>query len=175
MSKLIRYMGKASWLSDKRKIEWFPPFFLMRVKVLELDNEWNHARVLLPLNWLSANGTGNMFGGQQASVADPIPALACHKKFPNYRVATKQLNIHFIRVGNSDLTLHFDFPEEMEKEIRQTLAEKGRADPEFRMQLVRKDGEVCAHISNTVAIRPRNYVSHHEKSTPSPETDELEV
>lgn len=172
MKKLSRFLGKASWLSDKRKIEWFPPFFLMRAKVLELDEEWNHVRVLLPLTWASANGTGNMFGGQMASLADPIPALACNKKFPGYRVATKNLNIRFIRVGNSDLTLHFDFPEAQIEEIQKTLEEQGRADPEFQMTLVRADGEVCAHISNTVAMRPRGYISRYEGKAQESPTDQ---
>jgi len=110
-------LSKLTFLSSKRRFELFPPFFLQRVKVLELADNWDSAQILLPLNWVSANAAGNMFGGYQASLADPIPVLACLKKFPGYRVATKKLDIDFIRVGNSDLILQFDFDSEQESII----------------------------------------------------------
>lgn len=127
----------------------------MRIKVLELDGNWDHVRIRLPLNWVSANAAGNMYGGYQANLADPIPALACLRKFPGYRVATKKLELDFVRVGNSNLVLHFDFGPEQAKDIRRQLAEHGRATPYFDMTYVREDGEVCTHIKNTVAIRPK--------------------
>ncbi len=169
LQKMMRALSRASFISDKRKIELFPPFFLMRIKVLQLDQGWNHARIKLPLNWISANAMGNMYGGYQASLADPIPSMACVHKFPGYRVATKSLTINFIRVGSSDLTLHFDFDEQQAKAIAAELKEKGRATPTFLLTLVREDGKVCSEISNTVAIRPKGYVTHHEHREDSAE------
>ena len=137
----------------------------MRVKIDSLQEDWSSARIRLPLNWVSANAAGNMFGGYQASLADPVPALACLKRFPGYRVATKKLEIDFIRVGNSDLTLRFDFNEGQFLEIEQELKESGRATPCFEMDFVREDGKVCTRILNTVAIRPEGYVApieHHD-------------
>jgi len=162
MSTNLNLLSKFSLLSERRRFELYPPYFLMRVKVLELAPDWNMARIRLPLNWLSANAAGNMFGGYQASLADPIPALACLKKFPDYRVATKKLELDFIRVGSSSLTLHFDFDRQTEQDTRQSLEISGRADPCFTMTYVREDGQVCTRIKNTVAIRPRGYINKHE-------------
>jgi len=158
----INLLNKLHFLSARRRFELYPPYFLMRVKVMDLTEDWSMARIRLPLNWVSANAAGNMFGGYQASLADPVPALACLKKFPGYRVATKKLEIDFIRVGNSDLTLHFDFDVQTEQAIRQALKERDHATPCFTMTYVRDDGKVCARIKNTVAIRPMGYVSKHE-------------
>lgn len=155
-------LRKLRFLSARRRFELFPPYFMMRVKVLELGENWSHARIRLPLNWASANAAGNMFGGYQASLADPVPALACLKRFPGYRVATKKLEIDFIRVGSSDLTLHFDFNETQAEQIAADLAEHGKATPCFSMCYIRADGKVCTRIKNTVAIRPEGYLSHHE-------------
>jgi len=135
--------------------------------VLELDDVWDHVRVRLPLNWVSANAAGNMYGGYQASLADPIPAIACLRKFPGYRVATKKLTLDFVRGGNSDLVLHFDFKQEQAESIRQQLSEHGRATPCFDMTYVREDGEVCTHIKNTVAIRPQDYIATRENTSGS--------
>ena len=158
----LHLLEKLGFLSDRRRFELFPPFLLMRVKVLELEEDWSRVRVRLPLNWMSANAAGNMFGGFQASLADPVPALACLSRFPGYRVATKRLEYDFIRVGNSDLVLQFDFSAEQAEAIRQELAEHNRATPCFDMRYVRADGKICTHIKNTVAIRPKGYVTPHE-------------
>jgi len=130
----------------------------MRVKVLSLAGDWGHLRLKLPLNWVSANAAGNMYGGYQASLADPIPALACLKRFPGHRVATRKLEIDFTRVGNSDLVLHFDFDAGQSALIAEELADTGRADPHFAMVYIRADGKACTRIKNTVAIRPKGYI-----------------
>ena len=151
----IEILSKLRFISARRRLEMYPPFWLMRIKVLELDRNWDHVRIRLPLNWVSANAAGNMYGGYQASLADPIPALACLRKFPGYRVATKKLELDFVRGGNSNLVLRFDFEQKQAESIRQELDEHGRATPCFHMTYVREDGEICTHIKNTVAI-PNN-------------------
>jgi len=162
MRSNMNLLSKLTFLSARRRFEIYPPFFLMRVKILVLAEDWSSARIRLPLNWMSANAAGNMFGGYQASLADPVPSLACLKKFPGYRVATKKLEMDFIRVGNSSLTLHFDFDARIEHDIRQSLQAHDRATPCFEMVYVREDGQICTRIKNTVAIRPKGYVSKHE-------------
>ena len=161
MGSNMSLMRMFSWLSDRRRLELYPPFWVMRVRVLELAEDWGRVRLRLPLNRVSANAAGNMFGGFQASLADPVPALACLKRFPGYRVATKHLAVDFQRVGNSDLVLQFEFDADLDQQIRQELAEHGRATPRFEMCFLRADGKVCTRISNTVAIRPAGYVGKH--------------
>ncbi len=162
MRGYLHLLSRLSFLSARRRFELYPPFFLMRIKVIELAQDWSMARIRLPLNRASANAAGNMFGGYQAALADPVPALACLKRFPGYRVVTKKLEIDFIRVGNTNLMLHFDFDERTAHTIEQHLNEKNRSTPCFMMTFVREDGEVCTRIKNTVAIRPKDYVSKHE-------------
>jgi len=159
----LHLLSKLGFLSEAKRFEWYPPFWMMRVKVLELADDWSHVSIKLPLTWVSANSAGNMFGGFQANLADPVPAIACVQKFPGYRIATKKLEIEFLRVGNSDLTLHFNFDEEQAALIQQELNEHGRADPCFKMSYIREDGEICTTIKNTIAIRPKGYVGNHDR------------
>jgi len=160
----LELLKKLSFLSDRKKLELYPPFWLMRVKVLLLDDHWQQAHLRLPLNWVSANAEGNVYGGYQANLADPIPALACMQRFPGYRIATRRLEVEFIRVGSTHLDLHFEFPEVMHKEIASSLKDKGCATPSFTMQYVRADGKVCTRIRNTVAIRPKGYIGSLERA-----------
>jgi len=162
--KNTHVLSQLGFLSDAQRFAWYPPFWMMRPKILEHTANWNHVRIKLPLTWASKNATGNMFGGYQANLADPIPAIACIKHFPGYRVATKHLELEFLRVGNSDLTLHFDVSDEQIAHIKHELIEHQRSTPCFDMHYVRADGKVCTNIRNTIAIRPLGYIGRHEDS-----------
>ena len=52
----------------------------------------------------------------------------------------------------------FDFPPDLEEQIRKDLAEKGRSTPTFEYGYYLKDGSLCTSIKNTVAIRPKGYI-----------------
>ncbi|NCW57195.1 MAG: hypothetical protein EBV65_05905, partial [Gammaproteobacteria bacterium] len=75
MQRFLRFMSDRRILSDARMLEFYPPFWFMRIKVLEMDREWRRVRIRLPLNAISRNPGGVMFGGYQAALADPIAAL----------------------------------------------------------------------------------------------------
>ncbi|HEY5601776.1 MAG TPA: PaaI family thioesterase [Gammaproteobacteria bacterium] len=152
-------LRKLSFLSPRRRLEWYPPFFFMRVKVLEMREDWSRVRIRLPLNAFSKNMGGAMFGGYQASLADPIAALACVKRFPGYSVWTRAMSIDFVREGNSDLELRFEVDEALFQKIKQELEQTGRSTPSFEYALYRSDGEICTKVTNTVAIRPADYKS----------------
>jgi len=98
-----------------------------------------------------------MFGGYQAAVADPIAAITCAKIFPGHEVWTRSQHINFQHEGNSDLELRFELGEEVEQQIRDDLAQKGRSTPTFEYGFYRKDGVRCSKIINVVAIRPKGY------------------
>jgi len=154
---VLRIMGALSFLSPRKRLEWYPPFWLMRVKVLELAEDWSTVRLRLPLTAFSRNMGDCMFGGYQASLADPIAALACVKRFPGHEVWTRAMNIDFIAVGNSDLELRFEFDPAIDQQIRNDLAVRGRSTPRFEYGYYRQDGVQCSRVINTVAIRPEGY------------------
>jgi hypothetical protein len=53
--KFMQYMSQTAIFSEKRKMELYPPFFLMRVNVSEISSGWRKIRVKLPLNFTSRN------------------------------------------------------------------------------------------------------------------------
>ena len=160
----LSLLKRLPFISEKKALEWYPPFFLMRVKVLELKDEGRLVRLKLPLNLFSKNMGQSMFGGYQAAVADPIAALVCAKLFPGHEVWTRSQFIDFMHEGNSDLELRFEFSAGIEQQITEDLAKKGRSTPEFEYGFYRKDGVRCSKIVNTVAIRPRGYQVKREKN-----------
>lgn len=154
---LYKLLRRQSWLSPRRRLEWYPPFWLMRVRVTELSDDGRRMYLHLPLTMFARNMGDSMFGGYQASVADPVAALACNRIFPGYAVFTRSMSIDFIYPGNSHLELRFDMSPELEKTITDELQSKGRSTPTFIYGLYREDGVMCSRVENTVAIRPLGY------------------
>jgi acyl-coenzyme A thioesterase PaaI-like protein len=165
--RLMKYFANASFMSDARRLELYPPFFLMRLKVLEVSADWRRLRIRLPLNTFSRNPGGVMFGGYQAAVADPIAAIACARIFPGYSVWTRAMCIDFQRGGSTDLELRFDLPAELEQHIRRELETAGRATPTFEYGYYLSDGTRCSVVRNTVAIRAKGY--RKATTPPAPE------
>lgn len=161
---VLSLLKRAPFISEKKALEWYPPFFLMRVKVLEIKEDGRLVRLKLPLTLFSKNMGQSMFGGYQAAVADPIAALVCARLFPGHEVWTRSQFIDFMHEGNSDLELRFEFSAEIEQQITNDLAKKGRSTPVFEYGFYRKDGVRCSKIVNTVAIRPRGYQVKREKN-----------
>lgn len=152
-----RWLRHSRWVGPERRLAWYPPFHAMSVQVLELATDWRSVRIRLPLNSFNRNPGGSMFGGAIAALADPIPALACNKVFPGHQLWTRQLQLDFRREGRTDLELRFDFAAEQEREIRQQLVDRGRANPTFEFGFFDRQDKECVRVKNCVAIRPIDY------------------
>ena len=99
-----------------------------------------------------------MFGGAMASLADPLPALACARLFPGYAVWTRSMTIDFRREGRTDLEMRLVISAEQEQEIQAELDRRQRATPVFEYGFYDTRDRLCAWVHNRVAIRPRGYL-----------------
>jgi len=140
-----------------RRLENFPPFRGLGIQVLQLREDWRSMRILLPLNEANCNPGHSMFGGCIASLADPIPALACNQVFPGHAVWTRELQVDFRRPGVSDLELRFEFAQEAIEEIERDLSRRGRSTPMFEFGFYDRQEQLVAWIKNRVAIRPLEF------------------
>jgi acyl-coenzyme A thioesterase PaaI-like protein len=168
---LLRILANLKFLPEPRRLELYPPFFMMRVKILEVRDDWRYVRIRLPLNSISRNPGGVMFGGYQASLADPIAALACARVFPGYSVWTRAMSVDFQKGGSTDLELRFEMSREQETAVAAELKAKGRATPTFEYGYYLTDGSLCTLVRNTVAIRPKGYV---KATTPPADPSDLD-
>ncbi|MCL5799251.1 MAG: DUF4442 domain-containing protein [Gammaproteobacteria bacterium] len=141
------------FVPDERLLEWYGPFRHMRVRVLEAADGWRRLRLLLPLNRRTRNLQGTIFGGAQAALADPVPALACARLFPGLRILTRRLALDFKAPGTGDLELRFTLVKAAEEELRTQLTSAGRARLSFGYGFYRRDGVCCTRVTNTVDLR----------------------
>lgn len=157
----LRFIRRyLSWLPYSRRLQFYPPFWYMGVRVLKWSPDNTSIRIRLPLTWKSKNMGESMFGGYQASLADPIAALACSRIFTGYDVWSRKLVVDFRRPGSTDLELRFDFPAAQIHSIREQLKENGRSDPVFAYGFYLADGTQCTDVKCTVAIRTKGYLQH---------------
>ena len=147
-----------NYFSPENRLRFYPPFWLMRLKIVELDTQWRVVRIKLPLTIISRNPGGGMFGGFQASLADPIAALACLKSLPGCEVWTRNLQVDFIREGRTDLELRFEITDDQLKTIKQEMKERNRSNPVFEYGFYDTQDQLCTHITCRVAIRPEGYI-----------------
>jgi acyl-coenzyme A thioesterase PaaI-like protein len=168
--RFLRFLAGLKFIPEARRLELYPPFRAMRIRVLEIGPGWRSVRIQLPLDWRSKNPGGVMFGGWQAALADPIAALACARNFPGYSVWTRAMTIEFERGGSTDLELRFVMQDAEVEAIRAELAARGRATPKFEYGYHLSDGTRCTKVVNTVAIRPKGY---QKATSPGAELDEL--
>jgi len=154
---LRKLIWNASWLSDTQRIEWYPAFWLLRPKVLELSPCWRELKILLPHSWVATNTGGSLFGGFQACLADPIAAMSCMKVFPGYSVWTRSLALDFRYEGLTNLELRFAMSAEQESEIQKELLQKGRSTPSFEYGFYQADGSLCTKVTARIAIRAKGY------------------
>ena len=157
MSLLYRMIRRTGLLTPARRLELYPPFRAMGIRVIEIADDWSSATVLLPLNRHNRNPGGGMFGGAMASLADPLPALMCARIFPGHSVWTRAMSIDFRREGRSDLTLRIAIDSQQLETIGAELKSRMRATPEFEYAYFDDGGHLCAQVINRVAIRPAGY------------------
>lgn len=150
-------IDSSSSADAANRLERFPPFRELKIQVLELHAQWRHVRILLPLNEANRNPGGTMFGGCIASLADPIPALACHRCFPEYAVWTRELLVDFRRPGTSDLELRFELPVASIESIDRELVLRDRSTPQFEFGFYDREERLVAWVKNRVAIRPQGF------------------
>ncbi len=157
------WFRRLPWVSPAKRLEWFPPFDAMSIRVLVLEDDWRHVCILLPLNRFNRNPGGGMFGGAIAALADPVAALACDRVFPGHQVWTRAMKLDFRREGRTDLTLRFDFESGQRDAIATRLAARRHADPVFEYGFYDRNDALCVQVENTVAIRPGDYRSGQRK------------
>ena len=151
------WIWKGRWVTPARRLEWYPPFRAMGVRVLELAPDWRVLRLRLPLRWRNRNPGGGRFGGAIAMLADPIPALSCNRVFPGQQVWTRAMRLDFRHESRTDLELRFAMADDAVQSIRSELRRRGRATPEFEFGFYDRKDRLCVHVYNTVAIRPGDY------------------
>jgi len=143
-----------------RLIRWgfnrFPAYRATGARLTSIAPDWSEVRVRLPLDRRTRNYVGTIFGGSMYGAVDPVYMIMLIKALgPRYVVWDKAATIRFRRPGRGTLYAVFRVaPEELEA-IRAEVAEAGKTEREFTVDMVDAAGEVHATCAKLIHVRRR--------------------
>ena len=148
----------------------FPAYFGTGARITYASADWREVRVKLPLSWRSRNYVGTIFGGSMYGAVDPIYMVMLIKNLgAEYTVWDKSATIRFRRPGKSTLTAHFALDAAELDTIRELTASGAPIDRVYSVDLLDRQGKICATIEKTIYIRRRAAEKPtRERSNPQP-------
>jgi acyl-coenzyme A thioesterase PaaI-like protein len=110
--------------------------------------------VEIPLRLRTRNYVGTIFGGSMYAAVDPWYMVMLIKTLgPEYVVWDKAATIRFLRPGRSTLVARFVLDEAEIQAIRKALETERSVDRVYPVELVDREGAVCARVEKTVYVR----------------------
>ncbi len=141
-----------------RLLRWvfnfFPAYRGTGARVTYIADDFREVRIRLPLSWRTRNYVGTIFGGSMYAAVDPFYMIMLIRNLgDDYEVWDKAARIRFRRPGRDTLYARFTLSAAELDEIRREVAESGRTDRTYSVELTDEDGEVHASVEKTVHVR----------------------
>lgn len=138
----------------RRVLNIYPPLLFAGIRVLDISDDWRHARVVLRRRWYNRNYVGTQFGGSLFSMTDPfwmILTLRCLGD--GYIVWDKAGEIEFVAPGREDVFAEFHVEESMLDEIRAATAKGEKYLRWCETTVATRAGEVIARVRKQIYVR----------------------
>jgi len=135
-------------------LNFYPPFRGTGAWVTFIAEDWSEMRIKVPLSLRTRNYVGTIFGGSLYAGMDPhFMFMLMHRLGPLYLVWDKAASIRFRRPGRAAVTAVCRMPDEEVAEVRRLLETEPKVDRIYSVDLVAKDGTVCATVEKVVNVR----------------------
>lgn len=138
------------------RFNWIPAYRGTGGRIEFIAADWREIRVRLPLNWRTRNYVGTIFGGSLYGAIDPVYMIMLIKLLGRgYEVWDKAATIRFRRPGRTTLRATFRVTQEELDTIVAEVAEHGRSERRYTVDLTDASGEVHASCEKVISIRAR--------------------
>ena len=139
-----------------RKINWYPPFLGMGIKVVSFSDDFRRFEVTLRAKWYNRNLFGTHFGGSLYTMSDPFFVFIMTTNLGRgYVVWDRSAAIEFKNPAKGTITGIFEVSEERINEIRDDVVAKGKNTYHFEAELKDADGQVVALVTKEVYVRKK--------------------
>lgn len=138
----------------RRLMNLWPPFLFAGIRVLDISDDWRHARVVLRKRWYNRNVVGTQFGGSLFAMTDPfwmILVMRCLGR--DYIVWDKAGAIEFVAPGRQDVHAEFHVDDALLDEIRGATAGGDKYLRWCDTVVAAADGEVVARVRKQLYVR----------------------
>ena len=138
----------------RRLFNLWPPFLFTGIRVLELGEDWRHARVRLRLRWYNRNYVRAHFGGSLFAMTDPFwMILVMHGLGRDYIVWDKAGEIEFVAPGREDVYAEFRLDEAVLEQLRAATADGAKCLHWFDTEVKTAGGALIARVRKQIYVR----------------------
>jgi acyl-coenzyme A thioesterase PaaI-like protein len=138
----------------RRLLNLWPPFFFNSIRVLNLDDGYTEARVVLRLRPWNRNYVRTQFGGNLFSMADPFWMLLIIQHLgKDHYVWDKAGAIDFVAPGRADVYAHFKLEPGVLDELRAAAANGEKVLRWFEVPITTAAGETIAIVRKQIYVR----------------------
>jgi len=144
-----------TWLT-RQAFNFYPAMWGTGGRISYIASDWREMRVEIPLRLRTRNYVGTIFGGSMYAAVDPWYMIMLIKNLgADYVVWDKAASIRFLRPGRSTLEARFLLDEAELQDIRRVLETERSVDRIYPVELIDREGTVCARVEKTVYVRRR--------------------
>lgn len=135
----------------------YPPYFFTGTRIHYIAPDWKKIVVKLHRTFLTNNYVGTIFGGSLYAATDPFYMLMWIQilGIENYIVWDQAASIYFKKPAKSTVTFTFTLSDEQIDKVKSDVAREEKIRPEFEVQGIDEEGELCVVIKKTIYIRQK--------------------
>jgi acyl-coenzyme A thioesterase PaaI-like protein len=135
----------------------YPAYRGAGARVRYIAADWREVVVQVRLSWRTFNYVGTIFGGSMYAAVDPLYMIMLIRNLGDeYIVWDKTATIHFKKPGRGTLTARFTLDGDEIDTIRRLLETERSVDRTYFVELVDKQGDVCAKVEKVLYVRRKN-------------------
>ena len=142
-----------------RRINLYPPFLGMGIRVRSHRQDFTRFEVELKARWYNRNLFGTHFGGALYSMCDPFYVFIVTMNLgPDYIVWDKTAAIEFLKPARGDILAVFEIAKDRLESIRVEVDRLGKNTYHFETELLDQSGLVVARVKKEVYVRSKAVV-----------------
>jgi acyl-coenzyme A thioesterase PaaI-like protein len=139
-----------------RKINWYPPYLGMGVRVRSFRDDLTRFEVELRARWYNRNLFGTHFGGSLYAMSDPFFVFIITSNLGRgYIVWDKSAAIDFLKPASGTILGIFEINKDRLAEIRAEVDQLGKNTYHFEADLVDEAGQTVARVKKEVYVRSK--------------------
>ena len=138
----------------RRVLNLWPPFLFSGIRVLEISDDFGHARVVLKRHWYNRNFVGTHFGGSLFAMTDPFwMIMTLCRLGDGYIVWDKSAEIEFVEATKEPVQAEFVLDDAALDEIRAATAGGEKYLHWFETEVRTADGILVARVRKQIYVR----------------------
>lgn len=135
----------------------YPPYLGAGIRVKSVNEDCSRYEVGMKLRFWNRNIYGTHFGGSLYAMCDPFFCFIVYNHLgKEYIVWDKSASIDFVSPGKSEVTAIFESTQEVLREFKAEVDEKGRATIFFETVVRGTDGKIVAKVKKEVYARRKD-------------------